>query len=78
MIPGPRLPVTPWQLEPPCVRLKLDHPEARLDAAPGMPHVFVPLPHGWVEVFAPTWDKVLGKLRNRAPELFRRRGDGPP
>ena len=77
MIPAPREPLAPWQLEPLCVRLKLDHPEAKLDTAPGMPHAFVPLPHGWVEVLGPTWVKVIAKLRKRAPELFKRRADPP-
>ena len=54
-----------------------DHPEADLTpGAHGMPHAVVPLPpDGSVEVFGRTWAEVMRRLRNRAPELFRRRAD---
>jgi hypothetical protein len=68
--------VIPWELEPGCVRLKLDHPEAELRAAAGMPHAVVPLADGYVvEAFDKTWAGIITRLRKRAPELFKRRQD---
>ena len=73
----PRLPLAPWTADPQCVALKKAHPEAELSQAAGLPHAVVPLPDGSVEAFGRTWAEVIGRLRNRAPELFRRHHSPP-
>lgn len=78
LIPPPRVPPQPWELDQSCVELKARHPEADLGTAAGLPHAVVPLPPGGsVEAFGHTWGEVIARLRKRAPELFRRR-PAPP